>query len=168
MATAARALPAATRRPRATFSGGRAPVREVYFTKTIDNSRIEREPDGSVRRDFVTLAAPLLIAFGLLGLYAWQRFQCVRYGYLIEQARQERTALVEHNHELKLQEAALSDPQRIGALASSQLGLAPPDPSREVNIPPPGEAPAAAGEPQLAEVRATAKPPSDGPGRPRW
>ncbi|HUI41986.1 MAG TPA: cell division protein FtsL [Terriglobia bacterium] len=168
MATAAQALPATRRRLRQTLTAGRAPVREVYFTKHIDNSRIVREVDSTKRRDCLMLAAPLLAAFALLSLYAWQHFQCVRYGYLIEQVRQEQRALVEHNHELKVQEAALADPQRIGALAASELGLAAPDPRRVVNVNAAGAGPAPDGETQLAEIRPAPRPPSGGLGRFRW
>jgi cell division protein FtsL len=165
MATAAQLMPAPRRRSRQTLAGGRAPVREVYFTKHIDNSRIVREPERILRRDLVAFAIPFLAAFVLLSLYEWQRFQCVRYGYLIEQSRQDRSALIERSHELKVQEAALTDPQRIGALASSELGLAPPDPRRVVIVTDGGAGSNSADEPQLAEVRPTPRPPSGGSGR---
>jgi len=151
MATAAQVLPASSRRPRNAPVGGRAPVREVYFVKRIDNSRIIREVDGAKLRECYALGGLIGLAFLLCFVYALQHFQCVRYSYEIEQLNQQHSALNEWNQELKNQKAQLDDPKQIGALARTNLGLAPADPRQLVRVDDLDARPAS-GEPQLAEA----------------
>jgi cell division protein FtsB len=162
MATATQVLPASPRRVRNALVGGRAPVREVYFVKRIDNSRIIREVDGVKRRECYALGALIGLAFVLCFVYAWQHFQCVSLSYEIEQLRQQHSALNEWNQELKDQRAELEDPKHIDALARADLGLAPADPRQLVRVDDLDTRPAP-GEPQLAEARSA-------PGRslPAW
>ena len=134
MATAAVSLPRAKRRPRNQPVVGRAPYPEIYFVKHIDNSRLQREVDPEKRRECFGLLFLGSMAFVFIMLFAWQHFECVRYGYLIQQLKQEQSEKVEQNHSLKVQFASLSDPQRIDTLARSELGLAPPKPSQIIQI----------------------------------
>jgi cell division protein FtsL len=79
-------------------------------------------------------------------LFAWQHFQCLRYGYQIEELKKQRTTLQECNHRLQLEEAALANPQRIDTLARTELGLASPEPRQVIPVgglePSPAESPA--------------------------
>jgi cell division protein FtsL len=134
MATVAVSLPNSKRRPRNQPAAGRAPYPEIYFVKHIDNSRLQREVDHEERRECFGLLVLGTLAFLFIMLFAWQHFECVRYGYLIQQLKQEQAEKVERNHALKVQFASLSDPQRIDTLARSELGLAPPKPSQVVQI----------------------------------
>ena len=150
MATASQVLPA-PRRVRNAPVGGRAPVREVYFVKRIDNSRIIREIDGVKLRECYALGGLIVLAFVLCFVYACQHFQCVKLSYQIEQLRQQHSALNEWNQELRDQKAQLEDPKQIDALARANLGLAPADPRQLVRVDDLETRPA--GEPQLAEAR---------------
>lgn len=153
MATAAQALPTQRHRPpRAPFAG-RAAVREVYFVKHIDNSRIVREVDAAKRRECYALVGLVAVAFALSFVYAWQHFQCVRYGYQIEQLRQQQHSLAEWNRGLKLQEASLEDPQTIDIKARAELGLREPDPSQILRYDPLRNGQSATDDPQFAESR---------------
>ena len=134
MATVAVNLPAAKRRPRNQPVAGRAPYPEIYFVKHIDNSRLQREVDHEKRRECFGLLALGTLAFFFIMLFAWQHFECVRYGYLIQQMKQEQAEKMERNHSLKVQFASLSDPQRIDTLARSELGLEPPKSSQIIQI----------------------------------
>jgi cell division protein FtsL len=134
MATVAVSLPSSKRRPRNQPVVGRAPYPEIYFVKHIDNSRLQREVDREERRECFSLLVLGTLAFLFIMLFAWQHFECVRYGYLIQQLRTEQVEKVERNHALKVQFASLTDPQRIDTLARSELGLAPPKPSQIVQI----------------------------------
>jgi cell division protein FtsL len=134
MATVAVSLPSSKRRSRYQPVVGRAPYPEIYFVKHIDNSRLQREVDHEKRRECFSLLVLGTLAFLFIMLFAWQHFECVRYGYLIQQLKQEQAEKVERNHALKVQFASLSDPQRIDTLARSELGLAPPKPSQIVQI----------------------------------
>ena len=124
MATVAVSLPNTKRRPRNQPVVGRAPYPEIYFVKHIDNSRLQREVDCEKRRECFSLLVLGTLAFLFTMLFAWQHFECVRYGYLIQQLKQEQAEKVERNHALKVQFASLSDPQRIVTLARPELGLA--------------------------------------------
>lgn len=154
MATAAQVLPVARRRSRQTLAAGRAPVREVYFTKHIDNSRLVREVDRSEHRRCYALAGLGVLAFLLCFAYAWQHFQCVRYGYQIEQLRERQISLEKWNRELKAEEQRLDNIEFIDGKAQAELGLKPADPNQVMNADQPADSQDSLAEPQLAEVRA--------------
>jgi len=134
MATAALTLPKPTRRPRNLPAAGRASFPEFYFVKNIDNSRLRREVDREKRRECFSLLGLgiLVFLFGLL--FAWQHFQCVRNGYQIEQLKAERGTLEEWNHQLRLEQASLADPQRIDTLARKELGLVSPRAEQVIQV----------------------------------
>ncbi|MBI1941041.1 MAG: cell division protein FtsL [Acidobacteria bacterium] len=134
MATAAVTLPRPRRRSRTQPAAGRARVTDFYFVKHIDNSRLCREVDREKRREcFCLLGLGVLVfLFGLV--IAWQHFQCVRYGYQIEGFKAQRAAMEEWNHQLRLEQASLADPQRIDTLARKKLGLAPPNPEQVIRM----------------------------------
>ncbi len=125
MATAAVTLPRARRRRRNEPVTGRAPLPEIYVVKPIDNSRLRREVDPRKRTECFRLLGMGILFFTFIFLYAHQHFQCVRYGYQIEKLKAERASLEECNHRLRLEEARLTDPERIDRLARERLGLAP-------------------------------------------
>ncbi len=134
MATVAVSLPGSKRRPRSEPVAGRAPYPEIYFVKHIDNSRLQREVDHEKRRECFSLLVLGGLAFLFIMIFAWQHFECVRYGYMIQQLKQDQAEMVEQNHNLKVQFASLSDPQRIDTLARSELGLAPPKPNQIIQV----------------------------------
>ncbi|HEY6291373.1 MAG TPA: hypothetical protein VI455_07420 [Terriglobia bacterium] len=153
MATAAQVLPGARRRARQTLAAGRAPVREVYFVKRIDNSRIVREVDGAKHRECYTLAGLIGLAFILCFAYAWQHFQCVRYGYEIEQLRQKQSSLENWNRRLKSEQQSLDKKEFIEGKAQAELGLEPAQPGQVVRADQFMGTPPIPDEPQLAESR---------------
>ena len=134
MATVALTLPKPRRRPSHQPAAGRASFLEFYFLKNIDNSRLLREVDVEKRRECFALLglAILVFLFGLL--FAWQHFRSVRIGYQIEQLKNERASLDQWNHQLRLEQASLTDPQRIDTLAREHLGLAPPSADQVIQV----------------------------------
>ena len=136
MATIATSLP----RPRkirkltAERVGGRAPMPDVYYLKPIDNSRLRREVDRGTRRECYCLLGLGVMVFLFLLVFAWQSFAFVRDGYQVESARTERESLEGWNRQLRLEHAALADPQRIDALAKKNLGLALPQPHQVIRL----------------------------------
>jgi len=134
MATVAVSLPRAKRRPRNQPAAGRASCPEIYFVKHIDNSRLKREVDRQERHECMVLLVLAMAAFGFIMLFACQHFECVRYGYLIQQLKNEQAEKVERNHALKVDLASLSDPERIDTLARSELGLVPPKPEQIIQV----------------------------------
>jgi len=134
MATLATAIPQPKRSRKLTSTrvGGRATLPDVYYLKPIDNSRLRREVDGGTRRECYCLLGLGVIVFLFLLVFAWQSFAFVRDGYQVETARTEREALQGWNRQLRLEHAALADPQRIDALAKKDLGLALPQPQQVI------------------------------------
>ena len=136
MATAAVALPSPRRRrkPSAERVGGRASLPDVCYIKPIDNSRLRREVDRETRRECYCLLGLGILVFIFTLLFAWQSFQFVRDGYQVEELKEQREALEEWNRQLRLEQAALADPQRIDTLARKELGLASPQPQRVIRL----------------------------------
>lgn len=157
MATAARALPATGRRSSPSLTGGRAPVREVYFTKRIDNSRLVREVDVSQLRTCFMLLIPLGLTFALLFVFAWLHFQCVNYGYEIEGLQQKQAAWSEQNRELQAQEESAL--QQVAPAAEAELGMSPVEPGQVIRVQRSPDDLPDAGQPQLAEAQPAPKPP---------
>jgi cell division protein FtsL len=95
---------------------------EIYFSQTIDNSRVVKVADTERRREMAHFSVAMAVLFVFVMLYAWQHFSAIEYGYKIEAARTQRDALSESNRELRLELASLRDPERIDALAR-KMGL---------------------------------------------
>jgi len=148
MATAAVTLPRARRIPRNAPAAGRASFPEFHFEKHIDNSRLVREVDVERRRECFGLLGLGVLVFLFVLLFAWQHFQCVRYGYQVEQLKSDRAALEEWNHRLRLEQASLADPERIDRLARAHLGMVSPAPQQVIRVE--GVRTAPAGPPELA------------------
>jgi cell division protein FtsL len=150
MATAAVTLPRTRRRPRNVPAAGRASFPEFYFVKHIDNSHLVREVDVERRRECFSLLGLGVLVFLFVLLFAWQHFQCVRYGYQVEQLKTERAALDEWNHQLRLEQASLADPQRIDTLARTRLGMVSPSPQQVIRVGEPEPVAAILESPELA------------------
>ena len=150
MATATITLPKTRRRPRSGPAAGRASFPEFYFVKHIDNSRLVREVDVERRRECFSLLGLGVLVFLFVLMFAWEHFQCVRHGYQLEQLKSEYATLEEQNHQFRLEQAALADPQRIDTLARTRLGMVSPGPQQVVRV---GESEAAfnaPGDPVMA------------------
>ncbi len=133
MATAT--VPYPSIRPRTQLaSASRGGFPEVHFIKRIDNSRLRREVNPQKRRQCFTLLSLGGVVFVAFLMLAWQHFQCVRFGYEIQQLKSQQSSLVELNRELRLEQASLADPQRIDRLARKRLGLAPPAPQQIIRL----------------------------------
>jgi len=95
---------------------------EIYFTKSIDNSRLVKIEDPRRTREMRQFGAALACLFLFVMAYAFQHFRAIEYGYRIEALKSRREALVEVNRGLRLEEASLRDPERIDRMARA-LGL---------------------------------------------
>jgi cell division protein FtsL len=118
--------------------------------KHIDNSRLVREIDTERRRECFRLLGLGVLVFLFVLLFAIQHFQCVRYGYQIEQLKTEYATLEEQNHQFRLEQAALADPQRIDTLARTRLGMVSPGPQQVIRVGGPDPAARALESPELA------------------
>jgi cell division protein FtsL len=103
----------------------------VFFTKHIDNSRIVKADDPERRREMRLFAAVLVVLFALVMVYVWQHFSAIEMGYRIEAQKTQVEQLREQNRQIRLNEAQLTQPRRIGEIAR-QLGLDAPQPGQVI------------------------------------
>jgi len=106
---------------------------EIYFTKTIDNSRLVKVEDPRRSREMKHFGTALACLFLLVFTYAWQHFKAIEYGYQIESAKRELGEKTEMNRALRLEDASLRDPERIDVLAR-RMGLVPPQPGQVIRM----------------------------------
>ena len=109
----------------------RGPTPEVFFTKHIDNSRIVKADDPERRKEMRMFSAVMTILFALVMVYVWQHFSAIDIGYKVEAQKTQVEQLREQNRQLRLNEAQLTDPQRIDVIAK-QLGLDAPQPGQVI------------------------------------
>jgi hypothetical protein len=129
MAAAATAVQAPVARRKPCWTG----TPEIYFTKSIDNSRLVKVEDPKREREMRQFGVALACLFLLVMTFAWQHFKAIEYGYKIQSLKIQRDGLVEMNHALELEEAGLRDPERIDILAR-QLGLQSPQAGQVVRM----------------------------------
>jgi len=108
---------------------------EIYFRKTIDNSRLVKVEDPRRAREMKAFGLTLCFLFALVMGYALQHFRAIEYGYQIETLRSQRDGLAEMNRALRLEEASLRDPERIDFTAR-KLGLQPIQPGQVIRMEP--------------------------------
>lgn len=120
---------------------------EIYFRKTIDNSRLVKVEDPRRSREMKQFGLALCCLFLLVMGYALQHFRAIEYGYKIETLRVQRDGLMDMNRALRLEEASLRDPERIDVMAR-KLGLQSPDPGQVLHM----DATADTGAPVMASV----------------
>ncbi len=106
---------------------------EIYFRKTIDNSRLVKVEDPRREREMKQFGAALCLLFVLVMGYGLQHFRAIEYGYKIETLRSQREDLTNMNRALRLEEASLRDPERID-LTARKLGLQPPQPGQVIRM----------------------------------
>ena len=80
---------------------------------------------------------PFLVSVSLclagVGVYVWPRIQVVRLAYRLQTSEQQLKAFIQEQDQLRLELAALKDPQRIYRVATEQLGMSLP-PQHQVFI----------------------------------
>jgi len=127
MAAAAVRFPVAPRRR--SWTG----TPEIYFTKSLDNSRLVKVEDPRRTREMRQFGIALAFLFVLVMGYAFQHFKAIEYGYKIEALKSHRTNLIEMNRALRLEEASLRDPERIDRIAR-EMGLQSPQAGQVVRM----------------------------------
>ena len=120
---------------------------EIYFPKSIDNSRLVKVEDPRRGREMRQFSIALCCLFLLVMTYAWQHFKAIEYGYQIESLKMQRDSMVEMNRELHLEDASLRNPERIDAMAR-KLGLQSPQAGQVMRL----DVSADSGAPVMASV----------------
>lgn len=106
---------------------------EIYFRKTIDNSRLIKVEDPRRAREMKQFGFALCCLFLLVMGYALQHFRAIEYGYKIEALRSQRDSFTEMNRALRLEDASLRDPERIDMMAR-KLGMQSPQPGQVLRM----------------------------------
>jgi cell division protein FtsL len=107
---------------------------EYAIKKDVRNNPIIREVDEARQRQlWRSVAIGGLLVLVLL-FSAWQHFELVRHGYLMERLQQERAAEEEVNRHLKLELETLRAPRRIEHIATKELRLIEPKAGQAIVI----------------------------------
>ena len=99
---------------------------EYAIKKDVRNNPIVRELDEARHRQLWRTAAIGAVLVVVLLFSAWQHFELVRHGYVVQRLQQERAAEEEINRHLRLEIETLRSPKRIEAIATRQLHLVAP------------------------------------------
>ena len=99
---------------------------DYAISKDVRNNQIVREIDHSRQRDLWRWAWIGSVILALVVYSSWQHFELLRHGYRVEQMERARKQEVEINRHLRLQIQTLKAPQRIAAIATSQLRMVEP------------------------------------------
>ncbi len=99
---------------------------DYAISKDVRNNQIVREIDHSRQRDLWRWAWIGSVILALVIYSAWQHFQLLQHGYRVEQMERARKQEMEINRHLRLQIQTLRAPQRIAAIATSQLRMVEP------------------------------------------
>jgi cell division protein FtsL len=106
---------------------------EIYFSKSIDNSRLVKVEDPKRSREMKQFGVALGCLFLLVMTYAWQHFKAIEYGYKNEAMKIQRDGLMEINRAYRLEEASLRSPDRIDRLAR-EYGMQPPQAGQVIRM----------------------------------
>ncbi|HZA37452.1 MAG TPA: cell division protein FtsL [Vicinamibacterales bacterium] len=99
---------------------------DYAISKDVRNNQIVREIDHSRQRDLWRWAWIGSVILALVVYSSWQHFELLRHGYRVEQMERARKQEVEINRHLRLRIQTLKAPQRIAAIATSQLRMVEP------------------------------------------
>jgi hypothetical protein len=100
----------------------------VLYSKTIDNSRVVREPDTTARGEWSMIGTAGLLAVLFMGLLT-PRVANIFAGYQLESLKQEQQRLLDEQRDLDIVEARLSRQENLEVLAKR----------RDLSIPAPGQ-----------------------------
>jgi cell division protein FtsL len=124
---------------------------EYAVKKDIRNNPVARGVDDRQRRDFRRIVCLVMLIVATVVFSAWQHYQTVRFGYLIEEMRQKMAVEEVAKRQLRVEREFLSAPQSLQQRAAEQLHMVAPSVDDTVVI---ERAPAVtAGKGIVAEVR---------------
>ena len=107
---------------------------EYTIKKDVRNNPIVREVDEARQRQLLRAVGIGALLVAVLLFSAWQHFELVQHGYLMERLQQERAAEEEINRHLKLEIETLRAPRRIEDMATRQLRMVNPAPADVVIV----------------------------------
>jgi cell division protein FtsL len=99
---------------------------EYAIKKDVRNNPIVRELDEARHRQLWRSAAIGAVLVLVLLFSAWQHFELIHHGYVMEQLHQQKAAEEEIRRRLRLEIEALSSPRRIEEVAIKELRMVEP------------------------------------------
>ena len=99
---------------------------EYAIKKDVRNNPIVRELDEARHRQLWRSAAIGAVLVVVLLFSAWQHFELIHHGYVMEQLHQQKAAEEEIRRRLRLEIDALSSPRRIEEVAIKELHMVEP------------------------------------------
>jgi cell division protein FtsL len=107
---------------------------EYGIKKDVRNNPIVRELDDARQRQLWRSAGIGALLVLVLLFSAWQHYELLQHGYLMERLQQERAAEEEINRHLKLEIETLRSPRRIEQIAIRELRLVEPQADQAIVI----------------------------------
>jgi cell division protein FtsL len=107
---------------------------EYAIKKDVRNNPIVREVDEARQQQLLRAVGIGGLLVAVLLFSAWQHFELLQHGYLMERLLQERKAEEEVNRHLKLEIETLRAPRRIEDMATRKLRMVAPAPGAVVII----------------------------------
>jgi cell division protein FtsL len=107
---------------------------EKFYKTKIYQNEIVQEKDRTWFKDMALVLMLTVLIAGAVLFYVWQQVEMIKFGYKIEQMKEERNALQELNRELKLERSYLRRLERIESIAKQELHMIEPDESRVIII----------------------------------
>jgi cell division protein FtsL len=107
---------------------------EYAIKKDVRNNPIVREVDEARQQQLLRAVGIGGLLVAVLLFSAWQHFELLQHGYLMERLEQERKAEEEVNRHLKLEIEVLRAPRRIEDMATRKLRMVEPAPGSVVII----------------------------------
>ena len=107
---------------------------EYSIKKDIRNNPIVREIDEERQRQLWRTAGISAVLVVVLLFSAWQTFELVRHGYVVQRLERERAAEEEINRHLRLEIESLRSPRRIEEMAIRDLKLVAPSRDQAIVI----------------------------------
>jgi cell division protein FtsL len=100
-------------------------MREIYYVKPIDNSRLVPVMDPRAPRQYLGILFLTAAVLAVILFSSWQRFRGIEDGYRLEALQKQKQDITESNRKLRLEEASLVNPVRIDTIARNDLGMTP-------------------------------------------
>jgi len=132
--TEERLIPSVARRKRDPFRLRPLPQEDVFFfSKHIDNSRLDREPDPKSRGVTWSTIGAACVAVVALAAATFPALSSTLAGYKLEALRAEQRRLVEERRSLEFEQAIALSPDRVRVLAQKH-NLVPPSDGQVVHL----------------------------------
>lgn len=107
---------------------------EYGIKKDIRNNPIVREIDEDRQRQLWRTAGIGAVLVLVLLFSAWQTFELVKHGYVVQRLERDRASEEEINRHLRLEIESLRSPRRIEEMALRELKLVAPDKDEAIVI----------------------------------